>query len=80
MVLTIYSLRSTGLQQASELIEKIPLSIGAQAYVNQMKAEMEMQFKIYVLENSLKDQITSLTTKIQSLEADMRKVNEFNPE
>ncbi|MFI5405804.1 MAG: hypothetical protein ACHQ1D_04740 [Nitrososphaerales archaeon] len=79
-ILAIYSLRSTGFQQASELIEKIPLSIGAQAYVNQMKAEMEMQFKMYVLENSLKDQFTSLTTRIESLEADMKKVKEFHPE
>lgn len=79
-ILAIYSLRSTGFQQASELIEKIPLSIGAQAYVNQMKAEMEMQFKMYVLENSLKDQFTSLTTRIESLEADMKKVKVFHPE
>jgi hypothetical protein len=79
-VLAIYLLRSTGFQQASELIQKIPLSIGAQAYVNQMKAEMEMQFKMYVLENSLKDQFTSLTTRIESLEADMKKVKEFYPE
>ena len=45
-----------------------------------MKAEMEMQFKMYVLENSLKDQFTSLTTRIESLEADMKKVKEFHPE
>jgi hypothetical protein len=79
-ILAIYSLRRTGFQQASELIEKVPLSVGAQAYVNQMKAEMEMQFKMYILENSLKDQFTSLTTRIEILEADIRKVKEFHPE
>lgn len=45
-----------------------------------MKAEMEVEYKIYVLKNSLKDQITSLTTRIESLEADMKKVQEFHPE
>ena len=35
---------------------------------------------MYVLENSLKDQITTLTTRIESLEADIRKVKEFHPE
>jgi hypothetical protein len=79
-ILAIYSLRRTGFQQASELIEKTPPSVGAQAYVNQMKAEMEMQFKIYILENSLKDHINSLTTRIVNLEADMKKVKEFHPE
>jgi len=79
-ILAIYLLRRTGFQQASELIEKIPLSISAQAYVNQMKAEMEVQFKIYVLEDSLNDQLTSLTTRIENLESDMKKVKEFHPE
>lgn len=73
-ILAIYSLRRSGFQQASELIEKIPLSICAQAYVNQMKSEMEMQFEMYVLENSLKDKITSLTTRIETLEADTKRV------
>jgi hypothetical protein len=45
-----------------------------------MKAEMEMQFKMYILENSLNEQITSLTTRIESLEANMKKVKEFHPE
>ena len=72
-ILMIYSLRRTGFQQTLELIEKIPLSIGAQAYVNQMKAEMEMQFKIYVLENCLKDQLASLTARIEALEVDLKK-------
>ena len=71
--LAIYELRRTGFQQALELVEKVPLSMGAQAYVNQMKTEMEMQFKIYVLEKSLGDNIKSLTTRIQNLEMDMKK-------
>jgi hypothetical protein len=33
-----------------------------------MRAEMEMDFRIYVLENSLKDQITSLKVRIATLE------------
>jgi hypothetical protein len=67
-VLAIYELRRIGFQRASELIEKVSLSFGAQAYVNQMRAEMEMDFRIYVLENSIKDQITSLKVRIATLE------------
>lgn len=75
-VLAIYHLRRIGFQQASELVKNIPLSIGAQAYVNQMKTEMEMHFKLYLLEKSLKDQFANLTTRIEALEADMKKVKE----
>jgi hypothetical protein len=76
-VLAIYELRRTGFQQALDLVEKVPLSIAAQAYVNQMKTEMEMQFKMYNLEKSLGDKIRSLTIRIQNLEAEMKKVKDF---
>lgn len=77
-VLAIYELRRTGFQQALELIERIPLSIGARAYVNQMKAEMEMQFKLYILENSLNDSINNLTNRIANLETNLKKVIDFD--
>jgi hypothetical protein len=76
-VLAIYELRRTGFQQALELVERIPLSIGAQAYVNQMNAEMELQFKIFVLENFMKDTVRSLTDRISNLEAKMKNVKDF---
>ncbi|HKR72717.1 MAG TPA: hypothetical protein VJR94_01255 [Candidatus Nitrosocosmicus sp.] len=77
-VLAIYELRKTGFQQTLELVEKVPISIGAQAFVNQMKSEMEMQYKMYVLEKSLGDKIRSLATRIQNLEMDMKHVKDFS--
>jgi hypothetical protein len=71
-VLAIYSLRRTGFQQASELIGKIPLSMEAKMFINQMKTDVEIQFKIFILENSIKKQFASLTTRIEALEADMK--------
>lgn len=79
-VLAIFHLRRTGFQQSLELIKNIPLSLGAQAYVKQMKAEMEMHFKLYLLENSLENRLASLTSKIEGIEADMKKVKESYPE
>jgi hypothetical protein len=79
-IMAIYSLRRTGFQQASELIGKIPLSIEAKMFINQMKADMEMQFKIFLLENSMKEQFAFMTTKIDSLEAELKKLKEFHSE
>lgn len=75
-VLAIFELRRVGFQRSSELARKISLSIGAQAYVNQRKAEMETQYRIYIHENSMKDQITGLISRIEKLESNLRKVKE----
>lgn len=79
-ILAIFALRRSGFQQASELMKKKSLTIGAQAYVNQMKAESELQYKAYVLENSLREQMNSLISRIEKLEDYMMKIKEFRQE
>ncbi len=73
-VLKMYSLRRRNFHEASESTKKLPISIGAQAYLNQHIGEMEHELKIYELENDFAEQVSNLVTRIERLESDIKKI------
>lgn len=79
-VLKMYSLRRSIFHEASELTKSLPISIGAQTYINQLMGEMEHELKIYEIENEFDEQVSKIVTRLENLESDVKKIMDLHPE
>jgi hypothetical protein len=76
----MYSLRRSNFHNASESTKRLPISIAAQAYINQHIGEMEYELKIYEIENEFAEQVSKMVTRLESLESDVKKMKDLHPE